>query len=436
MEKISNGIAKILMPISGKLAQNKFLRIMLNSFLNCLPFIVVGAFSLILSKSPVASSKMTEGTFWYDFFLAWETFCNTYLTTLASINTYTMNALSLLVCVCIGYNYAKEEGLSQIHCLLVTLATFFIVNVPAVEGGISTAYFGGSGMFTAIIATFVSLVVFNKVAKKGITIIKLPDTVPAGLKASINNMVPIFCALLTSAVLSGIFVIGMGVTFPEAFAGIANVIQFGMDNVFAGSLYYGLSSLSWWFGIHDSAILSLFSPIMFANMAANAEAVAQGIQCPYIISTGFKAFVAIGGSGGTLGLVLCCLKSKSPEIQAAGKISIVPALFGINEPIIFGLPIMLNPVFLVPFVLSAVCQTLLSYFVFSVGWVNTPAFYLGGTSPEILKQLFATSFDIRAIPLWIVLVIVQIIVWKPFLNVYEKQKLAEEAELAALQNEA
>lgn len=425
MEKITNAINKWLMSISSKLASNKYLNLLMNSFLNCIPFIVIGAFCLILSKSPISPDKLEPGTFLFDFFTAWDAFCKAYLPTLSLVNQFTMGSLAFMLSIALGYNYSKEEDLHPVHSVLVATVSFLLVNSKIVDGTISKAYFGGEGMFTAIIAVFLGLIVFNKFAKKGITFIKLPDTVPGNLKQSINNLLPMFFTFAIMAAFSGIFVVGFGKTFPEAFAGIANFIQFGFDNVIGACIYFGLSTVSWWFGIHDTAGLSLLSPVMYANLASNAEAVAAGLPIPHIVSLGFKSFVAIGGSGGTLGLVLLMLRSKSQEVKAIGKLSIVPAMFGINEPVIFGLPIMLNPLFFLPFFGCAIVQTIISYTVFSLGWVNTPAFYLGGTSPEILKQFFATT-DWRAIILWAALILVQMIIWKPFLSIHEKQKIAEE----------
>ena len=342
------------MPISTKLASNKYLRILMSSFLQCIPFIVIGAFCLILSKSPISPSNLEEGTPLFAFFTAWDNFCKTYLGTLSLVNTYTMGSLSFLVSAAIGYNYSKEEDLPVIHSVVVAIVSFLLVNTKLVDGAIFREYFGGEGMFTALITVFLALWIFKKLCRKGLSFIKLPDTVPGNLKQSINSLLPIFCTFVIVAAFSGVFVIGFGKTFPEAFASIANFIQFGFDNIFGACLYFGISTISWWFGIHDSAVLSLFSPIMWANLSVNAEALAAGTDLPHIVSIGFKSFVAIGGSGGTLGLVLLCLKSKSAEIKAVGKMSIIPAMFGINEPLIFGLLIMLGPIFAIPLFLSTI----------------------------------------------------------------------------------
>lgn len=269
-------------------------------------------------------------------------------------------------------------------------------------------------------------IIFDKLSKGGIKLFSLPDTVPANLQQSFNSIVPLCFTFLVIALFRGIFEVGFGTTFPHAIMGIMSFVQGSFDNIFACVGYYVFGALTWWTGIHEDAILSVFDPILFENLGANADAYAAGIDLPYTFSFAMKAFVAIGGSGGTLGLVLCLLRAKSKELKALGKVSIVPAMFGINEPVIFGLPIMLNPLFLIPFVLVTAVSSGISYTVFKFGLINTPAFHLGGTSPEIIKQFFSTM-DWRAIILWTTLVCIQILIWKPFVNIYDKQKLAIES---------
>lgn len=432
MQRFSDALAKFLLPISSKIAKNKTLRVLMNTFLSMSPFLIFGAFCLIFSKPLVSPTAFAEGTFWFNFFTSWGSFCTSYLGVLKDLFNLTLGSLALIISVGIGYNYAKDHDLSILHTVVVTFVSYLVVNSRPIEGGISTAHFSGAGLFTAIITSFIACTIFKKITQKGITVLKLPDTVPANLKQSIDNLVPIFSTLVLMGAFSSLFTLGLGKTFPEAFSSIATFVQFGFDNVFAACAYYMLGTATFWFGIHEEAVLSLFTPIMVANLNANQVALNAGTavaDLPYIVSMGFKSFVAIGGSGGTLGLVLCCMRSKSEELRAVGKVSIVPAMFGINEPIIFGLPIMLNPIFLLPFLIVPVVETFIAYFCFSAGLVNTPAFHIGTTNPEIFKQVISAA-DLRAIPLWFVLLGVQILIWKPFVNIYEKQKLEEERALS------
>lgn len=432
MTRFSDSLAKFLLPISSKIAKNKTLRILMNTFLSMSPFLIFGAFCLIFSKPLVAPNAFAEGSYWFNFFTSWGVFCNTYLVVLKDLFSLTLGSLALIISLGIAYNYAKDYEISILHTVIVTLVSYLLINARFIEGGISTTHFSGAGLFTAIITSFMACTIFKKITKKGITVLKLPDTVPANLKQSIDNLAPIFTTLFVMGVVSSFFTLVLGKTFPEAFSSIATFVQFGFDNVFAACAYYMLGTATFWFGIHEEAVLSLFTPIMIANLNANQMALNSGTavaDLPYIVSMGFKSFVAIGGSGGTLGLVFCCMRSKSEELRAVGKVSIVPAMFGINEPIIFGLPIMLNPIFLLPFLIVPVVETFIAYFAFSTGLVSTPAFHIGTTNPEILKQVISAA-DLRAIPLWFILVLVQVIIWKPFVNIYEKQKLAEERELS------
>lgn len=423
--KLAEKLAKVLMPISTKIAQNKYVKIIMESFFNVIPFIIVGAFCLIFSKPLMNATQFAEGTFWYNFFSSWGSFCDTYLVSFKAVNSLTLGSLAFIVAVAMGYNYAKDNDTSVAQTIVVAVTSFLLINTSFIDGGIDTTFFGGMGLFSGVIAVFTGCIIFDKVLKSNLKLFTLPDTVPANLQQSFNSIVPLFISMVCMAIFRGIFEVGFGTTFPQSIMGIMSFIQGSFDNVFACISYYVFGALTWWTGIHEDAILSVFDPILFGNLAANAEAFAKGIDLPYTFSFAMKAFVAIGGSGGILGLVLCLLKAKSKELKALGKISIIPACFGINEPVIFGLPIMLNPLFLIPYILVTAISAGLSYTVFKFGLVNTPAFHLGGTSPEIIKQFFATM-DWRALILWAVLICIQIIIWKPFVNIYDKQKLAIE----------
>lgn len=431
--RIADKLASFLMPISTKIASNKYVKIIMESFFNCIPFIITGAFCLILSKPFMGPGQFEDGTFWFDFFTAWTNFCDSYLMPLRAVNTLTLGSLALIVAVAMGYNYAKDNETPMAQTILVASTSFLLINTTFTETGITTTFFGGMGLFSGMLAVFMGCIIFDKLSKNGISFLSLPDSVPANLQQSFNSIIPLFITMVCMAVFRGVFEIGFGKPFPELIMGVMSFVQSGFDNIFVCVGYYTLGVLTWWTGIHEDAILSVFDPVLFGNLSANADAYAAGIDLPYTFSFAMKAFVCIGGSGGTLGLVICLLRAKSKELRTLGKVSIVPAMFGINEPVIFGLPIMLNPLFLIPFILTTATSAAISYSCFYFGLVNTPAFHLGGTSPEIIKQFFATM-DPRAILLWAFLILVQITIWKPFVNIYDREKLKIENELIAIED--
>ena len=194
-----------------------------------------------------------------------------------------------------------------------------------------------------------------------------------------------------------------------------------------------------WFGIHDSVLTSPLDPFVYANLYANMDAYAAGVAAtalPHVVAPPFLwYFMTIGGNGATLALALLCLRSRSKQVSAIGKLGIVPVCFGVNEPIIFGLPVMYNPLMFIPSILNMVLNAGITYFAMDFGLVNKVFAYPGWNVPAPIGA-FLSTMDIRAVVLIVVLIVINLLVYYPFFRAYEKKKLAEEAETAPESAEA
>ena len=287
-----------------------------------------------------------------------------------------------------------------------------------------TAYFGGTGLFSAIITTFAAVELYHLLVRKRVGYIAFPDTVPASLKESIGALV-----FLTMVLIRMIFAEVFATSVPKLLMMIGQPLNLAVDTVFGVSLASVVSQLGWWFGIHSSAILSVVMPSFDANILENAAAYAAGTpltELPRIVTSSFYFnFVAIGGGGATLGLVLLMLRSKSIQIRTVGKLAIIPGIFGINEPVLFGLPIVLNPIFLIPFLLTQVVNIFLCYGAMAVGLVNRTLINVSSTVPVGVGQ-WLSSLDYRAVILTVVCIAANMLVYYPFYKLFEKEKLAEE----------
>lgn len=430
MKKFGEWLEKTMRPIASKVARNPYVETLSQTFISLLPIIVIGAFALILSKSPVNYTGFAENSYWYNFFKGWTDWTNANLQTLKYVNTVTLGSLSLWVAIGIGYRWAKKYEISELNMLTVVVVCFLIINSGVIDGGWSTTYFGGTGLFSAIVFSFLSAQLYRTLITKGIGRINFPATVPASLTNAMSSMLPMAITFAATCIVAAIPAIFLQTSIPALIMKIGAPLSVGIDNPLGISFVTILGQISFWFGIHNSAVLSVFSPILYANLSANAEAFAAGVsasQVPFIVNQSFfYSFVGIGGAGATFGLVLLLLKSKSDTLRAVGKLSIIPACFGINEPVIFGLPIMMNVTLLLPFLLVQVVNIIICYSAMALNLLNKPIFYFGGTAPEILKAVLS-NMDWRSIIYWIVAVAVDTLLYYPFFKLYERQVLEREA---------
>lgn len=430
LENFSNHLEKLFAPLAKKLAGNKYLQVIATSFMTILPLILIGSFALILSQPFVDYKLLSPDDFFYGFLKGWARLAKIYGPHLNFLFGVTLGSQGVYLCLAIAYNMAKKQEMNIFMTMLVAFVSFLVVNSEFVDWNWSTAYFGGTGLFSAIITTFVAVELYTFLIRKKVGHINFPDSVPGSLKESIGNLIPLTIVFVTMVVIRMVFSEIFNTSFPEIMMAIGQPLNLAVDTIWGVSIASVVSQLGWWFGIHSSAILSVVMPSFDANTIENAVAYAAGTpfaELPRIVTSSFYFnFVAIGGGGATLGLVLLMLKSKSIQIRTVGKLAIIPGIFGINEPVLFGLPIVLNPIFLIPFLLTHVVNIVLCYVAMDLGWVNKTIVSVSSTVPVGLGQVLS-SLDIRALLLTVICIVANIIVYYPFFKIFEKEKLAEES---------
>lgn len=425
----SNGLEKLFSPLAAKLAGNKYLQVIATSFMTILPLILIGSFALILSQPIIDYRLLSTTDILYPLMKKWADMAAVYGPHLNFLFGITLGSQGIYLCLAIAYNMAVKQKTSVFMTMLVAFVSFLLVNSQYIEWNWDTAYFGGTGLFSAILTTFVAVELYTFLVKKKVGYIQFPETVPASLKESIGGLVPLAVVFLTMVALRMVFSEIFDTSFPKIMMMIGQPLNLAVDTMFGVSLASMISQIGWWFGIHSSAILSVVMPSFGANSLENAAAYAAGMplnELPRIVTSAFYFnFVAIGGGGATFGLVLLMMRSKSIQIRTVGKLAIIPGIFGINEPILFGLPIVLNPIFLLPFLLTQVVNIILCYSAMSFGLVNRTMVSVSSTVPIGLGQMLA-SLDIRAIFLTVVCILSNMAVYYPFYKLFEKEKLAEE----------
>lgn len=437
MSNILNSIAafteRFLSPIAGKVAGNKHLQIISASFMSILPIIMIGSFALIIANPFLDYTTMETSNFFYGFFKAWSDFSVGFGQHLSYLFNITLGSQGLWLSIAIAYTTAKRRDLHILNSIIVVFVSFMIVNSGLIDWNWDSAYFGGTGLFSSIVVSFIAIDLYTYMSKKKIGFIKFPDSVPEVLSSSISTLVPMASIFLVMVVVRFVFNDVIGTSVPALIMSLGSHLNMAVDSIWGMSLASTLSQIGWWFGIHSSAILSVVTPSLEANMLANMNAFAAGAalsELPTIVnSTFYYTYVAIGGGGATFGLILLMLKSRSEQIRTIGKLSIVPAFFGINEPVLFGLPIVLNPIFLIPFLLSHVVNIILVYAAMSMNLVNRIVMSLSAQTPIGISHVLG-NLDFRSLILLVVVIIVDIALYYPFFKMFEKEKVIEEEELA------
>jgi PTS system cellobiose-specific IIC component len=443
--KLFNFLNKHLMGPMGKLAQFRIVRGVMAAGMASIPFTIVGSMFLIVSVIPQSFPALAG--FWAGSF---DKITPLYMLA----NNATMGILSLYFCLVFGYEYtriqAQEEkiNVNPLNGALLSMMAFFmcipelmfkggamqminvftksqkIVDGWEMAGGVSRL--GTTGIFTAIIMSIIAVKIYATCVKHNITI-KMPDTVPTGVSNSFTALIPTAFIALTVIVINGALVafntdIFKIISVPFSF--VTN-----LTNTWVGLLViYFLMHALWIVGIHGATIVTSFlTPIVLSNMAANQA----GANIPFAGEFN-NCFVTIGGSGATLGMVIfITFFAKSAQLGALGKAAVIPSLFNINEPILFGMPVVYNPYTAIPFFLAPMASMSVAYFAIKFSLVNPPIAQVAWPTPLGLSGFIGAGGDWRAIILAFVCALVAFVIWFPFIRFYDNKLYVQEQQAGA-----
>ncbi|SCK03906.1 PTS system oligo-beta-mannoside-specific EIIC component [uncultured Clostridium sp.] len=416
LEKLSTILDEKFSTPMAKLAEQRHLRAVRDGIISTLPLIIVGSIFLVVAFFP-----FPEGT-------AIKTWLSANAGTILLPYRMTMYIMSLYAAWGIGYSLAKSYKLDGVTGGTLAATSFLLTLVPqTVEGmgwAMPMANLGGGGMFVAILSSIFAVEVLRFTKTKNI-VIKMPDQVPPSVSRS-------FEALTPAAIIIGFFAIFtyfLGVDWHGIIGKVVAPLVSATDTLPSAILIVTLIGFFWSFGIHGMSIVgSLARPLWLTLLDNNAAAVAAGQTAPHIFPEQFfQGFVTIGGSGATIGLaILLALRAKSQYGKMLGKTTIVPAIFNINEPIMFGAPVVLNPILIVPFIIAPIVNVIIAWAATNFGLV--PAMHIAApwTLPAPLFAFMATGGSWAAALLAVVLIIVSVLVYYPFFKIYDKKLLAEE----------
>lgn len=422
---MQNKFEKVLMPAATKLGNNVVLKSLRDGFLIITPLIIVTSIFLLIGNFPIPG--------WSEF---WTKLCGPQFSEwFSAVSNSVFSFTGILSAIAIAYAYGKNRGLNPIQAGMVSFISFLILTPTTIEIGkkqvsaVGTQFVGPNGIFLGILIALLSVEIYRFAVKRHWTI-KMPDGVPPAVTAS-------FDALLPSALVVVFFffvrIIFSLTSFQTAYNFIYTVLQSPLKHVGISLpsvlLYNFLASFFWFFGINGPSITnSVWQPIFFVATQDNLKAFQNHLPLPHVYTQPFiDIFTTYGGGGSTLALLIVVFAiCKSKRIRELGKLAILPGIFGINEPVIFGLPIVLNPVVVIPFILCPVLNTLISGLAMSWGLVaKTNGVMLPWTTPPIISGWLATGSWTGSV-LQIVELILNILIYIPFIRMLDKQYLKDE----------
>ena len=409
-----NTIQERLLPALMKISSNKTLNALRNGIVIISPFTIIGSLFLIIGNLP---------------FNGWDKIIEPYAPMLNAVVDVTFGMLGLLSVVGISYYIAKEFELNTLSNIAISVVCFLLATMTD-DYAINVEAFSSTGMFTGILIVFLVTFIHKFCVNKRL-MIALPGGVPPAVFESFASLIPGFMSILAVWVLR----ILLGVNINELVQFVFGPLVFGLNSLPGMLVYTIVALLLWGVGIHGDNVLSpISSPIFISLMAANAKAFQMGQPIPNEITGGmFTIFMCVGGTGATLGLVINMLFAKSKMYRSLGKVCALPGIFGINEPVIFGVPIVLNPIMIIPFIATPTILLTGTYFLMKFGVIGKMVVDVPWTLPPVLSHYLSTNGNVGAAIWGIISVALSVVIYYPF---FKKVDLVEyEKELREKENE-
>ena len=397
-----------------------------DGMLAILPLTVVGSLFLIIGQLPFEGLNQAIAS----------VFGETWTEPFMQVYSGTFAIMGLISCFSIGYSYAKNSGVEPLPAGVLSLSSFFILlkssYVPAkgepIGDAIAKVWFGGQGIIGAIIIGLVIGAIYTLFIQKHI-VIKMPEQVPQAIAKQFEAMIPAFVVFLLSMIVYIISkVVTGGGTFIEM---IYDVIQVPLQGL-TGSLYGAIGiaffiSFLWWFGVHGQSVVNgVVTALLLSNLDANKSMLATGA---HIVTQQFlDSFLILSGSGITFGLVIAMLfAARSKQYKALGKVAAFPAIFNVNEPVVFGFPIVMNPVMFLPFILVPILAAIVVYGSIAIGFMQPfSGVTLPWSTPAIISGFMVGGWQGAIVQ--IIVLGISTLVYFPFFKFQDKLAYANELE--------
>ncbi|MFX3853839.1 lactose-specific PTS transporter subunit EIIC [Streptococcus suis] len=408
-------------PFFEKISRNPYLRAIRDGFIAAMPVILFSSIFLLVAFVP-----NIFGFTWSDEVVA----------AIMKPYGYTMGVVAVLVAGTTAKSLTdafnrqlrKTNQINFISTMIASISGFLLLASDGIEGGFANGYMGTKGLLTAFLAAFITVNIYKVCVKNNVTI-RMPDEVPPNVSQAFKDVIPYALSIF---VLYGIDLVTrqfLGTNVAEAILKLFEPLFTAADGYVGITIIFGAYALFWFVGIHGPSIVEpAIAAITYANIETNFQLLQAGQHADKILTSGTQMFiVTMGGTGATLVVPFMFMwLTKSKRNKAIGRASVVPTFFGVNEPILFGAPLVLNPVFFVPFILAPIANVWIFKFFVDTLKMNSFSVNLPWTTPGPLGIVMGTNFAPLAFALAILLVVVDVLIYYPFLKVYDEQILAEE----------
>jgi PTS system cellobiose-specific IIC component len=389
------------------LSENTYLSAIRAGMVSVVPLTIIGGLFTVLTDLPIPD---------------WEERVKPYVNLLKVPVTATFGLLSVFVCFAVGYDLGKRLKLEGVVSGMLATVVFLLIQIDLKDQTLQMAGLGSQGLFTAILVALVSVRV-QKLMTDWNAVIRLPAGVPPVVYESFQSLTPMVVLLGAFWVLRFVLDVDINGLVQKGFQPVVFAL-----NTLPGILVYAfLVTLLWSIGINgDNTMDAIVAPIFLQYIAANVDAKLLGQTLPYITANGFfTTFVNVGGTGATLALALVLLFSRDPGYRKISRISLPTQIFQINEPIFFGIPIVLNPIFMVPYVVNALVLTAGTYLLMQWNVIQRPCVNVPWTTPPIIGHYLSTGGDWRAAVWGVASIGIAMVIYWPFARAAERQRERE-----------
>ncbi|MDD3485205.1 MAG: lactose/cellobiose PTS transporter subunit IIB [Atopobiaceae bacterium] len=419
-------------PFFDKLARNKYLKSIRDGFMSAMPIIIFSSIFLLVADVPAI-----WGFTWPD----------DIQTMLMKPYNYSMGILSLVVTASTAKHFTDalnrdmpiNNQINFISTMIAAIVGFLILSSDAISiavsdtvtvSGFDSSYLGSKGLLTAFIAAFVVGWFYKLFVGHNITI-KMPKEVPPNISQAFKDIIPFSAAILFFWLFDHFFRMAFGYCFAQGVIQVFQPIFTAADGYLGLAIIYGAMSLFWFVGVHGPSIVEpAIEVALLSGMTDNLAAVQAGVHATHALSLASQYFVVcLGGTGATL--VVCLMfafLAKSKEMKAIGRASAIPVLFNVNEPFLFGAPMILNPVFFIPFIFTPILNIWLFKFFIDFLGMNGLIYTLPWTTPGPLGIILSSGLAPMAIVFTVCVLALDFVCYFPFFKVYDKQMCDAEAE--------
>lgn len=408
-------------PFFEKLSRNIYLRAIRDGFIAGMPVILFSSIFILIAFVP-----NSWGFKWSDEVVAF----------LMKPYSYSMGILALLVAGTtaksltdsVNRSMEKTNQINYMSTLLAAIVGLLMLAADPIEGGFATGFLGTKGLLSAFLAAFVTVAIYKVCVKNNVTI-RMPDEVPPNISQVFKDVIPFTLSVVSLYALDLLARHFVGASVAESIGKFFAPLFSAADGYLGITIIFGAFAFFWFVGIHGPSIVEpAIAAITYANAEVNLNLLQQGMHADKILTSGTQMFiVTMGGTGATLVVPFMFMwLTKSKRNRAIGRASVVPTFFGVNEPILFGAPLVLNPIFFIPFIFAPIANVwIFKFFIETLG-MNSFTANLPWTTLAPLGLVLGTNFQVLSFILAALLIVVDVVIYYPFLKVYDEQILEEE----------